>query len=78
MYKLFHDSIGEYTDDDKGINVLGKIVNTDKTLLICNISGADQIGIIFILNKNHEITDYKIFSSDHPSADESISGLVKE
>ncbi|MEA9415078.1 hypothetical protein [Flavobacterium sp. PL02] len=78
VYKLFHDSIGEYTDDDKGINVLGKVSNGSSLLLICNLSRADQIGIIFILNKNHEITDYKIFSSDHPSADESISGLVKE
>ncbi|KIC02678.1 hypothetical protein OA88_07035, partial [Flavobacterium sp. JRM] len=78
VYKLFHDSIGEYTDDDKGINVLGKVSSGSSLLLICNLSRADQIGIIFILNQKHEITDYKIFSSNHPLADESISGLVKE
>lgn len=78
IYKLFYDSIKKYTDDDKGVNVLGKVSDGSSLLLIYNLSRADQIGIIFILNKNHEITNYKVFSSNHPLANESISGLAKE
>lgn len=77
VYKLFCDSIEQY-DEDKSLNILGKVLNKSNILLICNLSRADQIGVIFILNKNHEITDCKIYSIDHPSTDESISGLVKE
>ena len=78
VYKLFYDSIGQYADEDKSVNILGKVLNEGNVVLICNLNMADQIGVIFILNKNNEITNYKIFSSNDPSADENISELVKE
>jgi len=78
VYKLFYDSIGQYTDEDKSVNILGKVLNEGNVVLICNLNMADQIGVIFILNKNDEITNYKILSSNDPSADENISELVKE
>ena len=78
VYKLFYESVTEYTNEAKSVNVLGKVLNKSNLFLICNLSRADQFGIIFVLNKNHEITDSKIFSIENPLTDESISGLMKE
>ncbi len=78
VYKLFYDSVTEYTNEAKSVNVLGKVSNKSNLFLICNLSRADQFGIIFVLNKNHEVIDSKIFSIQNPLTDESISGLMKE
>ncbi|MGE6355440.1 hypothetical protein ACQKCJ_16350 [Flavobacterium sp. NPDC079362] len=77
VYKLFYDSIKRYNEKDKSLNVLGKVSNKSNILLICNLNRADQISAIFILNKNHEITDCKIYRIDDQSANERISELIK-
>lgn len=62
----------------KNLNILGKIENTNKTLLICNISRNDQSCVIFILNRGDEITDFKIFSIDAIPAEISVEKLITE
>jgi hypothetical protein len=76
IYESFSNSINEYTDVNKDLNILGKIINADKILLICNISGADQFCVIFLLNKTYEITDFKIFSINGIHTDVNIQDLI--
>jgi hypothetical protein len=78
VYKLFSDSINEYTKSVKSLNVLGKILNNDKILLICNLKQADELCVIFILNKTNEITDFRIYNTDGVPAKADILELISE
>ena len=62
----------------KNLNILGKIENTNKTLLICNISRNDQSCVIFILNKAYEVSDFKIFSIDEIPEEVNVQKLLAE
>lgn len=78
VYKLFLDSINEYTKSAKSLNVLGKILNENKILMICNLKQADEFCAIFILNKTHEITDFRIYNVDVIPAKTNILELIAE
>lgn len=76
-YKLFHDSFDQYNEETKSLNVLGKVSNKNDVLLIC-LSESERFGMIFILNKNHEIIDSKFIIVDDPSIDGSILNFVEK
>lgn len=76
-YKLFHDSFDQYDEENKSLNVLGKVLDKNDVLLIC-LSESERFGMIFKLNKNHEIIDSKFIIVDDPSIDGSILNFVDE
>ena len=77
VYKLYYDSFDQYNEDTKSLNVLGKVLNKNDVLLIC-LSESERFGMIFKLNKNHEIIDSKFIVVDDPSIDGSILNFVEE
>ncbi|WP_276380933.1 hypothetical protein [Flavobacterium sp. H4147] len=78
VYKLLLDSIDQYTNEEKSLNVLGKVSDQNNLLLVCNLNRADQFGLILILNKNHEVIDSKFINIGDPMTDENILDFVKE
>ncbi|QSW90206.1 hypothetical protein J0383_05150 [Flavobacterium endoglycinae] len=77
VYNLLYDSIEQYTNEEKSLNVLGKVSDQNNLLLVCNLNRADQFGLILILNKNHEVIDSKFINIGDPMTDESILDFVK-
>ncbi|URM38797.1 hypothetical protein [Flavobacterium anhuiense] len=76
IYKLFYDSFDQYDEENKSLNVLGKVLDKNDVLLIC-LSESERFGMIFKLNKNHEIIDSKFIIVDDPSIDGSILNFVE-
>jgi hypothetical protein len=75
VYKSFCGFVNEYTEEGRSLNILGKILNKDKVLLICNISNADEFCVILVLNKAHEIINFKVYNVDKIQFEQNILEL---
>ncbi|PBJ04991.1 hypothetical protein [Flavobacterium sp. ACN6] len=77
VYNFFNESVDHYIKEGKGFNVLGKVSNKDKLLLLC-LSETEQFAVIFIMNKNNEIIDSKFIIVGDPAINESIFDFVED